>query len=547
MSRFRQMIYQAHKNGRLNLVEWLIGWRDQAWSALDDPWDLIIIGGGITGAGVLREATQAGLRAALFEANDFAAGTSSRSSKLVHGGFRYLRNAQVKLTYQAVHERERLLKEGRGLVNPLGCLLASYQGDSIPGWMFGAGLTLYDLLAHKWGHRRYDVYDIQALCPDLCEDGLRSGYRFFDAQTDDARLVLRILQESLQDGAIAMNYAPVVDLLYRSNKVCGVVVKDIHPQGQGRTKEIFAPVVINAAGVWADEMRNIIGGQARLRRLRGSHLVFPAARLPLARSVNILHPRDGRPVFAYIWEGVTIVGTTDVDHPGALETDPCISAAEVEYLMEFIRRAFPHAELTEADLQATYSGIRAVVDTGKPDPSKESREHVLWDEAGLLTVTGGKLTTFRLMAREALQKVRRRLPSHPKFSNHDRIFNPLSADLIASTPFSPAMRLRLLGRYGKNVNPLLQAAGPGELEYIQNSLATWAELRWAARSEAVQHLDDLLLRRVRLGLLLPQGAQPLMRRIREIAQPELGWNDRTWEEEEKRYISLWENAYQTPG
>ena len=168
---------------------WTSGWRERVWSSLDQPWDLIVIGGGITGAGILREAARIGLRALLVEAHDFASGTSSRSSKLVHGGFRYLQNAQIRLVRQSVRERERLLKEARGLVNPLGFLLVNYSGDSIPDWVFGAGLAVYDLLALKWGHCHYDAYDIREFYHSLREEGLLGGYRYFDAQTDDARLV----------------------------------------------------------------------------------------------------------------------------------------------------------------------------------------------------------------------------------------------------------------------------------------------------------------------------------------------------------------------
>src|SRR5512134_1381266 len=185
---------------------WTQGWRERLWSELDRSWDLIVIGGGITGAGILREAVRAGLRALLVEGHDFASGTSSRSSKLVHGGFRYLKNGQIKLTLESVRERERLLKEGRGLVNPLGFLLANYHGDAIPGWVFGAGLVFYDLLAFQWGHRRYDAYDMHDLCPPLAQEGLTGGYRYFDAQTDDARLVLRLIQESVGGGGAALNY-----------------------------------------------------------------------------------------------------------------------------------------------------------------------------------------------------------------------------------------------------------------------------------------------------------------------------------------------------
>ena len=183
---------------------WTHGWRDRVWSASDQQWDIIIIGGGNTGAGILREAVRAGLKALLVEAQDFAAGTSSRSSKLVHGGFRYLKNAQFHLTRQAVLEREKLLKEGRGLINQLGFIMPSYTSDPIPAFVIGAALSLYDLLALNWSHRFYDASDFRAFFPFLSEVGLRGGFRFFDAQTDDARLELRILREAVHEVGAAI-------------------------------------------------------------------------------------------------------------------------------------------------------------------------------------------------------------------------------------------------------------------------------------------------------------------------------------------------------
>ena len=220
---------------------WEQGWRERAWSRLEEPWDLIVIGGGITGAGILREATRAGLRTVLVEAGDFARGTSSRSSKLVHGGLRYLKNAQVNLTIESVHERERLLREGRGLVSPLGFLIPSFRGDRTPGWVFGLGLVIYDLLALKWGHRHYDAHGLLDLCPVLASEGLAGGYRYIDATTDDARLVLRVLREAVRAGGLALNYAPVEGLLTRrTGQVCGVIVRDAAGPG-GRTTRGACP------------------------------------------------------------------------------------------------------------------------------------------------------------------------------------------------------------------------------------------------------------------------------------------------------------------
>jgi len=526
---------------------WHRGWRDEAWSQLDSTWDLIVVGGGITGAGILREATRAGLRALLLEAGDFGSGTSSRSSKMVHGGLRYLANAQVKLTMESVSERERLLRDGRGLVSPLGFLMPSFRGDHTPGWVFGAGLIIYDLLALRWGHAHYDARGLLELCPVLAEQGLLGGYRFIDATTDDARLTTRVLREAVRGGSIALNYARAESLLTRhTGQVCGVVVRDQAPDAGGRTAEVKAPVVLSATGAWADDLRVQLGGPRRLRRLRGSHLIFPFSRLPLTRAVSVLHPTTGRPVFAVPWEGVTLIGTTDVDHTQDLALEPAIDSNEASFLLAMTTFAFPSLELGMQDVLATQAGVRAVVNTGRSDPSKESREYVLWDERGLLTVTGGKLTTFRRMAHSALRAAQPRLPHPVTLDTHLPVLDPLPPERCLEGHVDPALCLRLLGRHGAETPLLVEAARPGDLDPIGGTLFTWAELRWAAREEGVVHLDDLLLRRLRLGLTLPEGGLAHLDRVRTIAQPELGWDDERWAQEVERYRDLWRRGCSPP-
>jgi glycerol-3-phosphate dehydrogenase len=527
---------------------WKADWRDEVWAQLDREWDLVVIGGGITGAGILREAARAGIRTLLVEGDDFAAGTSSRSSKMVHGGFRYLRNAQIKLTFQAVHERERLLREGRGLITPLSFLLVNYAGDHIPGWAFGAGLILYDLLAAKWGHRHYRPKALLNLCPQLNTDGLQGGYRYIDAKTDDARLVLRVILEAVADGGTALNYAHVEGLLrLHSGKVCGVALRDRHPDGGSRTAEVRAAVVINATGAWADLLASQVTTPPRLRRLRGSHLIFPAGKLPVTRSVSVLHPRDHRPVFAFPWENVTVAGTTDVDHHAPMDEEPAIDATELAYILEYLHAAFPSLDLGESNVISTYSGVRSVIDTGALDPSRESREAILSLDAGLLSVAGGKLTTFRLMAHDALRAVRASLPGAPRFDARRPVLDPLQGEWSFPEHMELPMRMRLLGRYGRHTPQLLAQAQPEDLQPIGETPYLWAELRWAAHAEGVCCLGDLLLRRVRLGLLLPQGGLSLMPRIRQVAQPALGWNDARWEREAQAYQRQWRACYSLPG
>jgi glycerol-3-phosphate dehydrogenase len=527
---------------------WSTGWREKVWSGLrqegkpNEPWDVIVVGGGITGAGIVAEAARIGLKALLVEAQDFASGTSSRSTKLVHGGLRYLRQGQIRVTRESVVERERLMAEAGGLVQPLGFWLTSFEGDKMPGWMFGLGLAMYDALAGKWAHESHDAAELVARVPSLGGAKVRGGYHYFDAQTDDARLVLRVLREAVARGAVAINYARASDVLKTNDgRVRGIAIEDVSG-GAPRSVEVEARVVINATGAWADGLRVKMGAQGRLRPIRGSHLVLARSRLPLTQAVSMLHPRDGRAVFALPWEGVTIVGTTDVDHKEDLWSEPAITSDEVTYILESLRHAFPRVDIGESDVRATWSGVRGVINTGASDPSKESREHALWEENGLLTVTGGKLTTFRVMALETLRAAKKQLPAVKNLRGKARILNDLSRDKEAlPAEVDPILRERMIGRHGADAKEIL--AAPEGTERVADTNVLWSELRFAARDEAVVHLEDLLLRRARLGLLAEKGGLNEIARIRAIAQPELGWDDATWEREEAAYRKTWAQRY----
>jgi len=522
---------------------WDDDWRNSIWQAIAGPWDIIIIGGGITGAGILREATRLGMHALMVEQRDFAWGTSSRSSKLVHGGFRYLKEGKLMLTRNSVHEREQLLHEGPGLIDPLGFLLTVYKGDFPGRWTYAMGLTVYDLLALRWDHDYYSPQDFQLLAPHISQDDLQGGFRFGDAQTDDARLTLRVIHEAVADGATAINYVKVQDLIVDHEDVKGVVLFDML---QSRHTEAYARVVINATGSWADILRKQAGGLPHIRPLRGSHLIFPNWRLPVAQAVSFLHPFDHRPVFIFPWERVTLVGTTDVDHEGPLENDPVISPKEVAYLMAAVEYQFPSLSITLDDIVSTYAGIRPVIGSGKLDPSEESRDHVIWEEKGLLTVTGGKLTTFRLIALDVLKAVRRRIPELPEPSHDMPVLNQIDQQLPGCNDIRDACRRRLLGRYGSDALAVVNAAQAGEMESISGTDYLWVELRWAARAEGVCHLEDIMLRRTRLGLILPHGGESILPVVKQICKAELHWNDSQWKQEQINYQALWAQSYSLP-
>jgi glycerol-3-phosphate dehydrogenase len=519
---------------------WTGQWRDTNWSQLDQAWDIVIVGGGIVGAGILREASRLGWRALLVEQRDFAWGASSRSSKLVHGGLRYLKEGKFQIARESAQEREHLLRENEGLVSPVGFLFPTYKGKSPRPWMYQVVLSLSDLFASRRDHQHYTAERFQLLAPYIAQTGLTGGFRIGEARTDDARLVLRVLGEAVDAGGMALNYVRAEELLWQKGRVVGLKLWE---REIGRTTEVYAKVVVNATGAWADRLREQVDAQPRLRPLRGSHLIFPAWRLPLPQALGWSHPLDGRPVSLLPWEGVTIVGTTDIDYTQSLDDEPAIQPEEVAYLMAALEDQFPSLQLTLDDVVATFSGVRPVIDTGQANASNESRDHVVWAEKGLVTVTGGKLTTFRLMTRDTLKAI---VSQEPSLTMNPPAHYALNSSESKLEGVEESTRSRLFSRYGPRARELIAMAHPGELQAIPCTQTLWAELRWAAHTEGVVHLDDLLLRRVRLGLLLPQGGKAHLQAIRTMCQAELGWTDEHWEQEEEAYLALLRTSYSLP-
>ena len=487
--------------------------------------DMVVVGGGITGAGVFLEAARSGASVLLLEQADFASGTSSGSSKLVHGGLRYLKTGQWRLTLESVRERQRLLREAAGLVEPQPFLMPVYAGVKPGRAALRVGLWLYDRMAGGAARSRWiDAAAALALEPELRADGLRGAMLYDDARTDDTRLVLRLLLEAAGPQAVARNYTRVVELVRRDGRVRGVGVQDLL---EDSAREIQCDIVVNATGAWA----GALGGAAapKLRPLRGSHYVFPSAKLPVGRAVSWLHPRDRRPIFAYPWEGATLYGTTDLDHADDRFQHPRLSSAESEYLLEGLGHQFPRLQLAARDALSTFSAVRPVVAGGKADPSAESRESALWSEPGLIGITGGKLTTFRVTARHVLREAARQQPQWAPTAR--ALFEP------------PAQPGRLAGRLGAAYARFAAEMPAAETAPFGGTPYSLAELRWAARHEQVAHLDDLLLRRTRLGLVAPEGGRSLLPQVRAACQPELGWSDELWQDKERRYLALWQRDH----
>lgn len=495
-------------------------WRDRLWSEIEQPWDLIVIGGGITGAGILREASRAGLRVLLVEQNDFASGTSSWSTKLVHGGLRYLANGEWRLTRESLHERQALLDAAPGLVEPMDFLMPVYAGHRPGRLVTRLGLAVYDLMAGRWHAHYRGRAKVMNELPYLARDGLRGAFVYPDARTDDVRLVLRVIGEALDDGGRALHYARAESLCRDPRgRVNGIVLQD---RLADRRATVTATAVINATGPWSDRVRAQVEGAPRLRPLRGSHLVFRRADWPLERALMLFHPEDNRPMFAVPWCGATLVGTTDLDHAGFPDTPPRMTDAEGDYIMAAVTHYAPGLGLARDRAVSSFAGVRPVVAGDADDPGQASRESAIWAEQGLVSVTGGKLTTYRVTAREVLATLSDRLPT--------------LARLPADAPILGGGGDRLAGRYGRHAAAVRTL---GEAETIADTPFTRAELRWALRHEGVAHLDDLLLRRTRLGLLLPSGGESALPAVETLCRAELGWSEARWLEECRAYRTTW--------
>lgn len=503
-------------------------------------WDILVVGGGITGAGILEEAVSRGFSAALIEQRDFAWGTSSRSSKMVHGGLRYLLAGDLKLVHSSVKERDRLLLEAPGLVDPMGFLFGHYR-KRFPGRRsFGGLLSLYDLFSEKYKHRYYPRTDFLYLAPHIDPNGLSGGTHYVDGVTDDARLVLHTIQDAASNNGLALNYARAEELLTAGGRVVGVLVKD---EIEGNEAEIFSRVVVNATGVWANQFEREGTEGPLIRPLRGSHLVFPFWRIPVAQAIAFRHPADSRPVFVFPWEGVTVAGTTDLDHEYELNMEPRISSGEVRYLLEMVDFQFPSLRVESKDVLATYSGIRPVISGGKRTPSKEKRNHTIWTEAGLISVSGGKLTTFRLIARDVIRHAASLVPSAGSVNHQGSFSHGDVLDRRSHIGLGFHITRRLEGRYGAMAPRVASCAEEGELEAVPGTDTLWAELRWTARTEAVVHLEDLLLRRTRLGVLTEGGGSAHFDRIGRICKEELHWGQERWQTELATYQKLIGESY----
>ncbi|SHI15750.1 glycerol-3-phosphate dehydrogenase/oxidase [Ferrimonas marina] len=468
--------------------------RSLAQCQAQQPWDLIVIGGGITGAGILREGARRGWRCLLLERGDFASGTSNFSSKMVHGGLRYLAQGQWRLTREAAASREQLRQRWPDLITPLPYLFLHRSSDPTPAWAMGLALKLYHYFAqapalHR--PRRLDLASLSKLQPGFSFSAFESAHHYFDAVADDAALVLRTLEEAVQYGAALRHYSPVTELIRDGEQITGVVCQD---------QTLHARMVINAAGVWADGLHPLPENRV-IRPLRGSHLMFHQRDLPLNAALTLYHPEDRRVVFCYPWAGASVLGTTDLDHLADKAQPTQISEEEQRYLLKVL----PLLGITKTPpLLASWSGLRPILANSDDNqaPSDASREHLLWQQPGLISITGGKLTTFVAMAEEAL---------------------------------ALAQQQGLLPTRTAQADQPLQGLPRWDGSLIGDSLVHRHELAYWARHGAIEQLSDLLLRRTRLGWSLGQSLRDYQQEIEQLCNDALGWSQPQWQLQWQQY------------
>ncbi|BFM11905.1 glycerol-3-phosphate dehydrogenase/oxidase [Simiduia litorea] len=527
--------------------------REQVWRQLktSDAWDIVVVGGGITGAGVALAAARQGLRVLLLEQQDYAWGTSSRSSKMVHGGLRYLAQGDVNLTRHSLQEREYLIDALPGLVEPMGYYyLLSKKAP--PRFAVKILLSLYDWFAGVNNHKYVSKQDLCTSVSGLNVAQVSGAYYYTDAVTDDSRLVQRVIGEAMLAGAQCLNYAKVVNFETVKDSDDTVVTIDVVDQHTGAALIIRAAVLINATGAWADRLRNKVNPEVRVRPQRGSHILVSRERLAVDAALTLMHPVDGRYHFIYPWDGKTVIGTTDLDHKTDLDQEACLNAEEQGYLLRAANDAFPDANLTSADIISTWSGVRPIIasDNAK-DPSKERRDHAVWVDGSLVTVSGGKLTTFRLIALDvllAVAKISEKLRAKINPNNvKDTFFKTLSVLTPELQAHGANLAVHYLARYGDSAKQMVESCldecRQNELTPLLSTHYSLADLRWALRFEQVEHIDDLLLRRTHLGLLLPRGAEQLFSEIKILCQQELAWDEDKWQWEVDRYQAIVNKYY----
>jgi glycerol-3-phosphate dehydrogenase len=537
--------------------------REEMWEQIPEEVDIAVIGGGITGAGILRDAARRGFRVALFEQNDIAYGTSSRSSKLIHGGLRYLESYEFSLVFEAVSERRVVQDLAPHLVNPLAFLFPVYQGARKSLRMITAGMWLYDGLAlfrSPKRHRNLKPHDVAEQEPTLKQQGLQGAPLYYDCSTDDARLTLETAIDAIRNGGIAVTWARV-DALTKDDqgRVSGVVVRSVR---DGSLREVKANAVINATGPWTDEVLAMSGPRVSkmLRPTKGIHIVVEQEKLPVQHAVVLFHPTDERVLFALPWGDRTYVGTTDTDYDGTPGKEYA-TLEDVDYLIAAANHYFPNHKIDRRDVISTWAGLRPLIqpeaDTADMAESQVSREHQIHiGEDGLITIAGGKLTTYRKMAKECVDtavqilKLMAQLPPDiqsgqtfkfplpgavgwPEDDDHERVAEQISEE--CECDLSHAIRRHLVDTYGMRALEVarLCAQDPTLLEpIVPGRVEIMAQVDFGVQEELAASVSDIMVRRTQIFFRDERQGLGSVEKVADRMAKLIGWS----EDEKQRSI-----------
>ncbi len=502
--------------------------RKNSWDQVEStPYDILIVGGGITGAGIARDAASRGLKTILVERKDFAWGTSSRSSKLIHGGVRYLENFEFKLVRESTHERARLWKLGSQLVSPMPFLFPAYKKSRVPLWQLNIGLWMYDFLAAFQVpeiHKKFNAKELKTLEPELNQEGLTGAIHYFDGATDDARLTLANILDAHSLGATTLSRVECTQVNW--NKKAPNTPTQFHEvtledKISGEKKTVKCRVVVVAGGPWTDEILTTLGKSTRklLRPTRGSHIVVSQKKLPIKHAIAMTHPDDGRVLFAIPWGDFSVLGTTDLDDKNN-PNDTQMTPAEVAYLIESAAKYFPNRKLTKEDVVSTWTGLRPLIaPAGDMTASNVSREHYLdFFDPGLLVIAGGKLTTYRQMAEDCVDKV---------LSETQKWTVPLGN--VSKETITKERALPWL------YTPVCASKTPiGASEAAQLDAADVEEI---LNTQIVLSLEDFMVRRTSIYYKESQNGLALVSKLKNTFQKVLSWDDQKWQAEVDAYTA----------
>jgi glycerol-3-phosphate dehydrogenase len=501
------------------------------------PFDVLVIGGGITGCGIARDAVRRGLTVALVEKDDFASGTSSRSSRLVHGGVRYLEHGYLHLVFESSAERRRLLRLAPHLVRPLAFTWPVYVGARIPRWKLSAGLTLYDALAlfrNVGRHHRLGRADVLAAEPALRADGLVGGAQYFDAATNDARLTLANALDAAAQGAAVVNHASAEALLVEQGRAVGATIRDALT---GERTTVRARVVVNASGPWSDAVRalggDLLANHAGTRGSKGVHIAVPRDRVGNNAALTLLHPTDGRVFFVLPAGPHAIIGTTDT-YTDASADFVHATRDDVRYLVDAANRFFPDAALDDGDVVSAWAGIRPLLPSADDNPGGATREHaVTTSPTGLVSITGGKLTTYRIMARDVVDLVTTQLgrraavstKSAPLPGGDFTSFDALIADAVRATSDIPLAE-HLVSSFGTRWPAVWSAitSASERVPIVEGLPYTIGELRYCVEQEMAMTVGDLLIRRTQLAFQTRDHGASAAEYVAPRVADLLGWD-----------------------